>query len=109
MKVTRDTTALAVKAALCSVKGVKLEKIVSGALLIGFGIKYSGFGIKYNDVKEIIDNVLKIFEFSNKTPELDFLQFFNSGNCRILTVSEFTDSCYDLLVYKALEAHKEYE
>lgn len=102
MKVTKDTTALAVKAALCSVTKAKLEKLVPDDSL-------AHFGIIYNDVKEIIDNVLKIFEFSNERPEFDLVEFFNNGNWRSLTVSEFTDSCYDLLVHKAIEVHKEFE
>lgn len=102
MKVTQDTTVLAVKAALCSATEAKLKELVPDALLVRFGITY-------NDVKEIIDSVLKIFEFSNRTPEFDLVQFFNHGMWRCLTVSEFTDSCHDLLVHKALEAHKEYE
>lgn len=102
MKVTHDTTVLAVKAVLCSATGAKLGKLVPDIPIVNFGIMY-------NDVKEIIDNVIKIFEFSNETPEFDLVTFFNSGNWGKLTVSEYIDSCYDLLVHKASEANKEFE
>ena len=96
MKTTYENVATAVKEALNSIKGVKLEEIFPYVLLLDFGVTAP-------EVETLIKKVAENFEFPRDLVEYDISCFFGDRDWKTLTVSIFTDKCFDLLVYKALE------